>query len=54
MLECTIVGLFVTPLLDIRTQWNPLSADIEKRSDAGADDGTLWRRRTAPTPDCPE
>ena len=43
MLECTFVGELLTPLLDIRTQWVPLSADIDKRSDAGADDGTLRR-----------
>ena len=49
MLKCAFVGEILTPLLDIRTQWVPLSADIDKRSNAEADDGTLWRRRTAPT-----
>ena len=45
----TFVVKILTPLLDIRTQWVPLSADIDKRSNAEADDGTLRRRRTAPT-----
>ena len=49
MLKCTFVGELLTPLLDIGTQWMPLSADIDKRSNAEADDGTLRRRRTAPT-----
>ena len=40
MLKCTFVGEILTPLLDIRTQWVPLSADIDKRSNAEADDGT--------------
>ena len=46
--KCTFVGEILTLLLDIRTQWVPLSADIEKRSNAEADDGTLRRRRTEP------
>ena len=37
MLKCTFVGEFLTALI-------PLSADIDKRSNAEADDGTLRRR----------
>ena len=43
MLKCTFVGELLTPLLDIRTQWMVLSADIDKRSNAEADDGTFRR-----------
>ena len=57
-------GLGMTPLIDIRTQWVPLSADIDKRSDSEAGDGTLLHatvscRRTSersasPWSDCRE
>ena len=44
MLLGTVVGLGIAPILDIGTQWDPLSADIDQRSNAGADDGTQQHR----------
>ena len=31
----------MSPLIDIGTQWGPLSADIDKQSESEAGDGTL-------------
>ena len=46
--KCTIVGLGIAPLIDIGTQWHPLSADIEKRSQKLADEGTFQHRSGLP------